>query len=107
MVGAGRLNQIRAGCVPLLDRTVGDRIYRLSMRNEDNIMSITLKGSLAGLALVAALAAAGCSSSSSPSHPAKPHHAAQTSSGSKIPQNNGGDHDTDNNGGPSDGDGNL
>jgi Spy/CpxP family protein refolding chaperone len=33
-------------------------------------------------------------------HHKKKHH-------SKIPQHNGGDHDSDNNGGPSDGDGNI
>jgi Spy/CpxP family protein refolding chaperone len=33
-------------------------------------------------------------------HHKKKHH-------SRIPQHNGGDHDSDNNGGPSDGDGNI
>jgi hypothetical protein len=81
----------------------------LNANSEDYIMSITLKRSLAGLTLVAALAVAGCGGSSSSSQPAKTHHhvAAHTSSGNKIPQNNGGDHDADNNGAPSDGDGNL
>lgn len=67
-------------------------------------MSVTLKRSLIGLALLAALAT-GCSSSSSPSTPAGTHSSSPAAH-SSIPQNNGGDHDGDNNGGPSDGDGN-
>lgn len=38
-----------------------------------------------------------------PAHHKKKHHRHH----SKIPQHNGGDHDSDNNGGPSDGDGNV
>lgn len=69
-------------------------------------MAITLKRTLAGLALIAAFTAAGCSSGAS--HPVKSQHSsAPGGSGNQIPQNNGGDHDGDNNGGPSDGDGNL
>ena len=80
---------------------------QLTVKSEDYAMSITLKRSLAGLALLAALAAAGCSSSSSSSHPAQTHHSSAPGNASgKIPQHNGGDHDGDNNGGPSDGDGN-
>jgi hypothetical protein len=35
------------------------------------------------------------------------HHKKHHRHHSKIPQHNGGDHDSDNNGGPSDGDGNI
>ena len=40
-------------------------------------------------------------------HAARHHHKKHHRHHSRIPQHNGGDHDSDNNGGPSDGDGNI
>ena len=40
-------------------------------------------------------------------HAARAHHKKHHRRHSRIPQHNGGDHDSDNNGGPSDGDGNV
>jgi hypothetical protein len=78
-------------------------------------MRIQLRRAAAGLLAFAALlggATVGIAQATDGGHAHaaahhKKHHKHHKKHHSKIPQHNGGDHDSDNNGGPSDGDGNI
>jgi hypothetical protein len=75
-------------------------------------MRIKMPRAVVGLfalaALVGGTAAGIAQASGAPqADAARHHHKKHHRHHSKIPQHNGGDHDSDNNGGPSDGDGNI
>ena len=74
-------------------------------------MRFRMPKAVAALFAVAALAAgttAGVAQATGGhAHAARTHHKKHHKRHSRIPQHNGGDHDSDNNGGPSDGDGNI
>ena len=76
-------------------------------------MRIQLRRAGAGLLAIAALiggATVGVTQATADgghAHAAAHHKKHHKKHHSKIPQHNGGDHDSDNNGGPSDGDGNI
>jgi hypothetical protein len=74
-------------------------------------MTTSISRLAAGLLALAMLAGgAGPSiaqASSHDAHAARHHKRHHKRHRSRIPQHNGGDHDSDNNGGPSDGDGNI
>jgi hypothetical protein len=67
-----------------------------------------LAAGLLALAVLAGGTGAGIAQASShDAHAAWHHKRHHKRHHSRIPQHNGGDHDSDNNGGPSDGDGNI
>jgi hypothetical protein len=66
--------------------------------------SLLAVAALLGGATVGVAQATGGTHAHAAVHHKKKHHKKHHS---KIPQHNGGDHDSDNNGGPSDGDGNI
>jgi hypothetical protein len=66
-------------------------------------VSLLAFAALLGGATVGVAQATGGAHANTAAHHKKKHHHHH----SKIPQHNGGDHDSDNNGGPSDGDGNI
>lgn len=68
-------------------------------------ISLLALAALMGGATVGVAQATGGTHAHVATHHKKKHHHRRHHS--RIPQHNGGDHDSDNNGGPSDGDGNI